>query len=378
MANDYKQMPEEILFPEDITIEEPAEEKPKKKKHILLRILGILLLLVVLVAAGLFVFFKLKLQRLHQTSENEVFQKQDVYCNTEAEDYLKKTDVRYRTILIYGVDARNSVDLLKNTNADSEILLVIDQVDHEFKMVSLHRDMFTERYSGGYGKLTEIYAGYGVKESMDTINQTLDLHVTDYVAVNWNSLQKVIDLLGGLDLQLTSAEVDFINFRIEYTGPVLNQPVTYLNNTGDGVYHLNGTQVVCHCSNRFVGRDDLSRAERQRTVLTALLAAAKTKDLKTLNTVIDTMLPDISTNIGAGGMAMLAFSLIGMHIQDSSLFPFHYVGQKEMTTSYVYCDTLTSNVSALHEMLYGTKDYVPSKKVKEVSDFIDAYRAEHP
>ena len=370
---------EEIPFPDDIEAEElaPGNVK-KKKKHFFLKILLTLFAVVLVLAAGLYTVFLMKLKKSHQASDDETFHKEDITYNEEKEAYSKTIEKRFKTILIYGVDARNNVNLLKNANADTEIILVIDNLTHEMKLVSLHRDMFTERASGGHGKLTDIYAGYGVEESMKTINRTLDLHITEYVAVNWYGLQKVVDLLGGLDLQLSSAEVDYINTRIEYTGPVIGQPVTYLENKGDGVYHLNGTQVVCHCSNRTVGRDDHARAERQRIVLSAILSSAKSKDLKALNSIIDTMLPEISTNIGAADMALLAFSLVGLKTGESSLFPFDYIGQRDYSTSYVYCNTLVTNTAKLHGILYGTADYVPSSAVESVSAFIDGYRAEHP
>ena len=372
---------ESIPFPDDEADGGKSEATPvkKKKKHSFFgTLLKILLILVILVFGGLFAFFQIKLNKMYKATGSDVFRKADVYSNQEAGAYLKKTDIRFQSILIYGVDARNSVDLLKNTNADTAILLVIDNLTHRVQLVSIHRDMFTERASGGSGKLTDIYAGYGIKESMDTINRSLDLHVTDYVAVNWFSLAKAADLLNGVNLFLTSAEVDFINFRIEYTAPVLGVPVTYLENKGDGVYRLNGVQVVCHCSNRAVGRDDISRAERQRQVLSALFASAKAKDLKTLNSVIDQMLPDISTNLSALSLTLMTFDLIGMKLDESRMFPFKYIGQKDLGPSYVYCDTLVSNVSELHEVLYGTKDYKPTQTVNGISLFIDSYRAEHP
>ncbi|MBP5224652.1 MAG: LCP family protein [Lachnospiraceae bacterium] len=372
---------ENIPFPDDVQPEEQPGERPakKKKKHSFFgTLLKILMILVILVFGALFAFYQIKLNKMYKASGSEVFSKADVYCDEEARSYLKKTGLRYQSILIYGVDARNSVDLLKNTNADTAILLVIDNLTHRVQLVSIHRDMFTERASGGSGKLTDIYAGYGIKESMDTINRSLDLHVTEYVAVNWFALAKAADLLGGIDLFLTSAEVDFINFRIEYTAPVLGEPVTYLENKGDGIYRMNGVQVVCHCSNRAVGRDDISRAERQRDVLSAMFAAAKTKDLKTLNAVVDRMLPDISTNLSALSLTLMTFDVIGMKLDESRIFPFKYIGQKDLGPSYVYCDTLISNVSELHKVLYGTEDYKPSKTVQGVSAFIDAYRAEHP
>ncbi len=372
---------ENIPFPEDEAAggENGTHPSKKKKRHSVFgTILKILLILMILVFGGLYAFYQIKLNKMYKASGSDAFSKADIYRNREADVYLKKTGFRFQSILIYGVDARNSVDLLKNTNADTAILLVIDNLTHRVQLVSIHRDMFTERASGGNGKLTDIYAGYGIKESMDTINRSLDLYVTDYVAVNWFSLAKAADLLNGVDIYLTSAEVDFINFRIEYTAPVLGVPVTYLENKGDGVYRLNGVQVVCHCSNRAVGRDDISRAERQRQVLSAMFASMKTKNLKELNSLIDQMLPDISMNISALSLTLMTFDLIGMKLDESRIFPFKYIGQKDLGPSYVYCNTLVSNVSELHRVLYGTEDYKPTEIVNSISSFIDSYREEHP
>jgi len=387
---------------------ETAEEKPAKKKKagkvILFLILGLIL------AAGIFLFFfaRDKYNRLGQ--EDETFNREDVYVNTTAAPTVTSTEApetettakaekkknvktteaptevteteaakeKYTTLILYGVDARNNTDLERDANADSTIICVIDNDTSEVKLYSVLRDILVETPSGIHTKLTNVYAGYGVKESLGTINKCLDLSATQYATVNWTAVATAVNALGGIDVTLTEAEIKYINYNNEGMAKRVGIPSDPIEYVGDGVYHINGVHAVMHAANRSVGMHDVSRAERQRTILTAMLKQAKSCTLTQLNDTINAVLPYVSTNLTMAEILAMALKVTQYDITDTGMFPFTYVNESNLTTAYVYCDSLQSNVTELHRRLYGVEGYVPNDEVLRVNEFIQSYRSQHP
>jgi len=394
-----------------------SAEQPKKKRRVGLTV-GLVILGVV-IAAGAFVFFyaKDKYNRLGQ--ESETFNREDVYVNTtaaaqeadtektepasdgtaEADTEASKTrkdkkekettgaaseeteaqnSGKYTTIMLYGVDARNTTDLVKDANADSAIVCVIDNETCEVTLVSVLRDILVETPSGYRTKLTDVYAGYGVKESLGTINMCLDLSITQYATVNWTAVATAVNALGGIDVELTKAEIDYINYNNEGMGKRVGIPSDPIEYVGDGMYHINGVHAVMHAANRTVGMHDISRAERQRTILKAMLKQAKSCSLAQLNDTINAVLPYVSTNLTLSEILSMALKVPQYDITETGMFPFNYVNESNLTTAYVYCNTLPTNVIELHRILYKEENYVPNEAVYRVDEFIQSYRAEHP
>jgi len=395
------------------SVESAAGEAAAKKKKKWPIVLLVVLLVLAAIGAGIFLFIRSKFNRMGQ--EEETFDRDDVYVNTTAaptseaeidtaeaseeesrEDgnqKKKKTvattaaqtttaaasgEKSYTTFVVYGVDARNTTDLERDANADSTMICVIDNDTSEIKICSVLRDILVETPSGYRTKLTNVYAGYGVKESLGTINKCLDLSITQYVTVNWTALATAVNALGGIDVELTEAEINYINYNNEGMGRrvgIESDPIEYV---GDGLYHINGVHAVMHAANRSVGMHDISRAERQRTIMKAMLKQAKSCSLSQLNDAVNAVLPYVSTNLTLTEILSMAVRVADYDITETATFPYTYVNQEDLTSALVYCNTLTSNVIQLHKFLYGVEAYEPNEMVYQVDDYIQSYRASHP
>ena len=333
-------------------------------------------------AAGFAWFYMDKKMDLLQTLERgETFAAADVQTNADIPKEVVEASKGYTTILLYGVDARNNKDLLKDANADTDIICCINNDTYEVKLVSVLRDTYMQTTVGKYKKLTDIYAAYGVKESMETVNRNFDLAISKYVSVNWKSVAQAIDLLGGIDMDLTEKEIRNINSlmpEVMKTTGIQSYPIS----GSDGTYHMDGVQSVCYARIRNVVVNheghDIGRATRQRKVISKMLEAAKGASLSQLNEVCNQVFPGISTNIELTEILSMAMNVGKFTISDQALFPFEYIDQQDLKTAYVYCNTLSSNVAELHSFLYGLDGYTPSKTVSEISDYITQYRKEHP
>ena len=101
------------------------------------------------------------------------------------------------------------------------------------------------------------------------LNKNLDLDITDFVTVDFNAVIKAVDLLGGIDIDLTDEEVKWLNAYLIETSQVTG--VSYENVAASGTQHLSGIQAMAYCRIRYTEGWDYKRTERQRLVLEKIL-----------------------------------------------------------------------------------------------------------
>jgi anionic cell wall polymer biosynthesis LytR-Cps2A-Psr (LCP) family protein len=180
---------------------------------------------------------------------------------------------------------------------------------------------------------------------------------------------EVIDALGGLDLEITQAEMNQINKYKNDVDKVTGKSTP--NMTEYGLVHLDGTQATTYARIRKLTGDDFKRASRQRIVLQAILEKAKKADLATLTSICNSVVDDISTTLSLTQILSLAKDVTSYKISSTTGFPF------ELTTKSmpVMGDTvipadLATNVQELHEYMFDDVNYVPSQTVQTISDTI--------
>ena len=108
----------------------------------------------------------------------------------------------YRTIAIFGVDSRSN-QLEKGTRSDCIILATIDESTKEVKLTSVYRDTYLELTGRGLDKVTHAYSYGGAALAMSTLNTNLDLNITEFVTVNFESVVDIVDAVGGVSINVT-------------------------------------------------------------------------------------------------------------------------------------------------------------------------------
>ncbi|WP_434309904.1 LCP family protein [Hominifimenecus sp. rT4P-3] len=362
--------------------------RKKRKKKIILVVVEVILLLLVAVAAFGFFYVKNLWDKVEKPTD---FRREEIQTNENIPESVKQAKEKYTTILLFGVDSRSNKNLTSpGANADTDIIACINNETKEVKLVSILRDSFFETTEGKHDKLTDIYSKYGVKEAIQTINRNLDLTIDQYVTVNWKAVADTVNMMDGLDLELSSAEVKALNNYIDEVISVTGLDSVHVD-VNDGyesdqvkdadnlMYHLDGVQVLTYARIRSVGHHDLTRAERQRTVIAAMMAKAKTLSLGELEDICETIMPGISTNLSLTDVLGLVLDVGDYTMGENTRIPFDqmYRDQEDKGPAYVYYYHLTDNVAKLHEFLYGTKNYAPTNTVQKISDYIDEYRQSH-
>lgn len=276
-------------------------------------------------------------------------------------------DDGYWTIAVFGVDSRDG-NTGKGALSDVEMLCSIHKKTGEIRLLSVFRDTYLRiDQKEDFDKINEAYFLGGPEQAINALEDNLDLQIDDYATFNWKAVVDAINVLGGVDIDITDKEFAYINSFITET----------VNSTGVGSYqlehsgmnHLDGVQAVAYARLRLMDTD-FNRTERQRKVLGQAMEKAKNSDLKTLTTLIGTVYPQIKTSVGVDNLAGMAKNAKKYYISQTSGFPFSHQEIKTEKKACVVPTTLESNVVQLHSFLYNTENYVPSENLKSISSHI--------
>lgn len=259
------------------------KKRPKKKKRSgFKRFLISVALIIVFLAAGLYalvgrVYGEMKYEKIESVASSPM--KEDGVTN----------------ILLIGNDSRENGE---DGRSDAMILLSISNKTKKIYMTSLLRDMYVDIPGHKGNRLNAAYSYGGAELLMETIEQNFDIHISRYVLVNFEAFANLVDAVGGVDLELTSTEVEYVNgYLVEYN-ILLGRPegTDYFADTSGGMVHLNGPQALAYCRNRYIGTD-FGRTERQRKVLTEVIHNLPKGMVTNPKGLIDGLMPNLTTNL---------------------------------------------------------------------------------
>ena len=267
-------------------------------------------------------------------------------CNTD----------KVTNILLLATDARGNEAGL----SDSMILASINEETKKIVLCSFMRDLLVlipedsgVSMAGKWDKLTHAHAYGGPQLTMAVLKENYNIEVDHYVKVNFNSFIQVMDSLGGVNMELTQDEIWWINQYI-----VSQEMMTLFPSYSKqalpyqaGVHRLNGLQALGHARNRYIG-SDWARTQRQRNLISQMVTQAKGLSLSEFNSLLEVVLPLITTNIQKDMLKDLtwnAFSYAQYEITSTRL----PLNGKYHEVEYNIIPDLEDNVNDLYEKIYG-------------------------
>lgn len=338
-----------------------AGRKKKKQKKII--IFAIELIILLIVAIALFVWLK-----LNKIEKDSSFSRENISVNPDISSESVEIMQGYTTIAIFGLDNR-SVGNLASGNSDVIMIASINNDTHEVRVVSVYRDTYLDIGDGKFRKCNAAYSSGGAEQAINMLNSNLDLDITDYVTVDFNAVVEVVDLVGGVEVDVTEEEATYMIGYIEEIAELTGKDANQL--PGAGTYLLDGVQACAYARVRYTAGGDFTRAERQRLILSKIVEKAQKSDLKTVNSIIDEVFGSIRTSFNLAELTSLAAQMFNYSLGDMAGFPFEKntitLGSKG---DVVAPCTLESNVDELHEFLFDDTDYEPSSTVKANSQVI--------
>ena len=275
------------------------QEKSKKKKN---RVVKALVFIAALFVVGIFILYGVV---------GSVYKKMEY---KEAEGFtsepMKEDGVI--NVLLIGNDSRLAGD---DGRSDAMILVSISDKTKTITMTSFLRDMYVEIPGHDGNRLNAAYAYGGAELLMETIELNFGIPIHRYALVNFQAFANLVDAVGGIDLELTNDEVNWINaYLMEYNQLEGKDLATdFLDPSLSGNLHLNGPQALAFTRNRYIGTD-FGRTERQRKVLSAVIKKLPGTVITNGGELADGLFPNLTTNLKQGecfNLSLNAWKFLG-------------------------------------------------------------------
>ncbi len=323
-------------------VEKNSHKKKKKKKSLGFKIfIGFLcvLLAIAVVGGGYFIGLINKMDNVKLNKDNLGI------VEDEFKDYTNANKIK--NIALFGVDATDG----EGGRSDSIMVATLDPVHNKLKLTSIMRDSYVNIEGYGDDKINHAYAYGGPELAIKTINENFGLNIQDFVSVNFSSLPIIINILGGVDIEITNEELQYINDYINdiNTKDGTNSPhITYA-----GVQHLDGTQALAYSRIRYTDGGDYKRTERQRTILAALFDKLTSVPVSSYNSLLNEVLPYVQTNLNAGDILSLGTKVLSVgNNLEQDRFPRDGYGEGTMINGTYY---LTFDIETAKQQM---RDYI--------------------
>ncbi len=337
--------------------------KKRRKLKIVVFILELIVLLIVLAA----LYVSLKLAKLNS---GEKIKEEDHKVNEDIKDQTAEQMAKYRNIALFGLDNRSTGNF-EQGNSDVIIICSINEKTKEVKLVSVYRDTYLDMTDNkhGYRKANAAYAYGGYTQAVNMLNVNLDLDIEDYVSFDFNAVATAIDILGGVEIEITNQEARLMTGYIEEVARLSKKPAHYLSK--GGTYLLDGVQATAYARVRQTAGDDFKRTERQRLVIEKMVEKALQSDIGKINSLIDEIFPKIKTSFTVPELLGLAKDAFSYRLGETTGFPTER-GSANLGRGLdcVVPKDLVYNVELLHQFLFENEDYEVSYTVQQISDQI--------
>ena len=260
-----------------------------------------------------------------------------------------KTDVFQ--LLLIGTDTYSTKS---RGRSDVMMLAQLDPKSKTVKLVSFLRDMYVKIPGKGSTRINAAYAYGGPDLLMKTMKANFGIEPDAYVSVNFSRMAKLIDAIGGVEIEVSSRERTQLNSILQY----YNMKMGKRQNSGllkkSGVQNLTGNQALSFSRIRKID-SDFNRTDRQRMVVEAAFRKVMTMSWDQIGNLVLDNLDNVVTNIsGADAISLIPTALMAKDATFSSLHIPIKGGYASKTISgmAVLVPNLAKNVDALNEFLY--------------------------
>ncbi len=271
----------------------------------------LLILLLILLLAGV-VYLALVVFRIHYDTQ------QPDHAGIIRQVGELKSDSSVENIMLYGAD-NHAAD--EYGRSDSMILLSIDKKTGTIKQTSLLRDLYVEIPGYDDNRLNAAFALGGPKLATETIELNFRIRIDSYLVIDFSGFTSLIDAMGGLTLELTAEEIDYINWQCWRNHQVesrhelvVPEKAFFSNKNGEQVARikLNGRQALWYARDRDSAGADFDRTARQRIVIDTMISQLKDSNIFTIMAVAYQAAPLLTTNMSQWDVLGKLFSVFGL------------------------------------------------------------------
>jgi LCP family protein required for cell wall assembly len=269
------------------------KKKKKKKKSLVFKIsITCIVILSILLSVGL-VWGNTILSKIKRAQIDE----SDLGIKEEVTEKIQTSEIKdIVNIAILGVDENKSSGDVGRS--DATMIATFDPVHKKLKITSIMRDTYIDIPDNGKDKLNHAYAFGGAQLSIKTLNQDLGLNIKDYIKINFEELEGLVDAINGIDIELSDEEIVELDDYIVLVSEALNIPTEKLiKNETTGKVHLNGFQTLGYCRIRSTAGGDFDRTERHRKIMTEMFNKISDSNTAQLASMVTKLLPYVETSL---------------------------------------------------------------------------------
>ena len=223
-------------------------------------------------------------------------------------------DSKILNIMLFGEDNNQGE---KYGRTDTMLLLSLDTIHEKIKLTSFQRDMYVEIPGYGKDKINASYNYGGASLAIKTIQNNFGIQIDRYAVVDFNGFREIIDILGGIEMELTQDEIDYINYQLYKNGQSNGKYTTIKEKPG--LINLNGKEALWYARDRGltigedgneigISGDDWDRTSRQRKLLTKITKDFKDADIGQIISIVNSAAPYIRTNLKKDEIKDLVFN----------------------------------------------------------------------
>ena len=301
------------------------------KKGRVLRILCLVFSILFLLGGAAMVYYYSLLDTLHYVDTPNIAATTptnstvtDTSATVNNSELLRNSKVL--NMMLFGEDNRGDDD---HGRTDTMIMLSVDNVHKKLKLTSFQRDTYVYIPGHGYDKINASYTYGGAALSIQTIEANFGIKIDRYAVVDFDSFIDIIDTLGGVEMDVTKDEIDYINYQMYKNGQSDGNRTTIT--AKPGLVKLTGQEALWYARNRGLTKgedgneiglsgDDWDRTSRQRKLLTKMVTDLKGADLTKIISIVNMVGPKITTNLKKDeitGLVSNALTYINYTIEQS-------------------------------------------------------------
>lgn len=259
----------------------------------------------------------------------------------------ENTDVY--NLLLVGVDRR---DKTWYGNSDVMVVMSINKKTKQIHLVSFMRDLYANIEGHGVRKLNAACAYGGCPLLVSTIESNYKVHIDNYAYVDFDAMISIIDKIGGVTLDITEAEVPYVNGSVNEMCRLAGEDPADHQLTKSGTVDCDGYQAVAYARIRKVGNSDYQRTERQRTVLIKMLEKVKSMNIVQMNSFFTSVLPYVTHNISSSTItkmipeipSILKYEVVQGRIPYDNMY---------LVKEEILIPDMSATIEKLHQELYG-------------------------
>lgn len=327
-----------------------SSKRRNKKKKTPLKVVSFILVALLIIGAAGYGFVQWELNRISRHTTNEVTQ-EEVKGHLDAEDKYGVgssdtviiNDPNITNILLIGQDRKK--DQKAEMRSDAMIVCSMNSKTKEIRLCSLMRDMYVPVPGYGYGMLNHTYMIGGYDLLKETIESNFGIPIDGYLEVDFTRFMELIDLLGGVNVNITLEEANHLNNKYNK-----GWHLTEGNNL------LNSEQALYYCRIRQNIGGDWGRTDRQRKVIMSAFNQLKSSGPSAMLSFTHAALPLLTTSLTNTKIIKYAYAIASykMNAEKSYRLPVEgtYTQEVKEDTLHVLVPDLKKNSAAIKNYLY--------------------------